>query len=104
MSTTAIVKKEGSVLNADSKTFCIQLSHYKFRERLLSKAAEHNVKCLIVDESYTTQTCGLCGTRNTNVGGDDIFKCVDDSCGFKYDRDYNAGRNIYLKALSNKKI
>ena len=101
MSTTGIVKKEKSVLRAFDKKFCIQLSHYKFRERLLSKAKEHYVKCLVVDESYTTQTCGKCGTRNLKVGGNKKFNCIDEICSFKYDRDYNAGRNIYLKALSN---
>jgi IS605 OrfB family transposase len=100
MSTTAIVKKNESVLNAANKTYCIALSHYKFRERLLSKAAEHGVECRIVDESYTTQTCGKCGYRNLNVGAAATFRCSDESCSFTLDRDYNAGRNIYLKALS----
>jgi IS605 OrfB family transposase len=104
MSTTEIVKKERSVLRPLDKKLCIQLSHYKFRERLLSKAEEFGVKCLIVDESYTTQTCGKCGTRNLKVGGAKVFKCINEDCTFKYDRDYNAARNIYLKALSQKTI
>jgi putative transposase len=100
MSTTGIVKKDKSVLNATSKQFCIALSHYKFRERLISKAQEHAVTCKIVDESYTTQTCGGCGQRNLNVGAAKKFKCPIETCAFEMDRDYNAGRNIYLKALS----
>ena len=100
MSTTGIVKKEKSVLTAFDKKYCIALSHYKFRERLLSKAQEHDVNCKIVDESYTTQTCGVCGQRNLKVGSAKTFKCIDKICGFRCDRDYNAGRNIYLKALS----
>jgi transposase len=104
MSTTGIVKKEKSVLKASSKVYCIALSHYKFRERLLSKSAEHGVNCHIVDESYTTQTCGKCGQRNLNVGSDKVFKCTQEQCTFKLDRDYNGGRNIYLKSLSKKII
>lgn len=102
MSTTGIVKKEKSVLTASDKVYCIALSHYKFRERLISKAAEHAVTCHIVDESYTTQTCGKCGQRNLNVGSSKVFRCPQKTCKFKFDRDYNAGRNIYLKALSNR--
>lgn len=100
MSTTGIVKKEKSVLKAKDKVYCIALSHYKFRERLQSKAAEHDVECVIVDESYTTQTCGKCGERNLNVRAKETFTCPQETCQFKLDRDYNAGRNIYLKALS----
>jgi len=100
MSTTGIVKKEKSVLRATDKVYCIALSHYKFRERLKSKAAEFCVDFHIVDESYTTQTCGKCGQRNLNVKANKTFTCAQETCQFKLDRDYNAGRNIYLKALS----
>lgn len=100
MSTTGIVKREKSVLRASDKVYCIALSHYKFRERLKSKAEEYDVTFHIVDESYTTQTCGKCGQRNLNVKGAKTFKCPQETCLFKLDRDYNAGRNIYLKSLS----
>jgi transposase len=100
MSTTGIVKKESSFMTADMKKYCIALSHYKFRERLLSKAAEYGVDCKIVDESYTTKTCGVCGKLNENVKGKEVFKCISKRCGLVIDRDYNGGRNIYLKTMS----
>jgi putative transposase len=104
MSTTGIVKQNKSVLNAFQKRLIISLSHYEFRLKLTSKAEKYGTKCLIVDESFTTKTCGKCGQQNQKVGGAKIFKCPIESCGFVLDRDYNAGRNIYLKALSNRLI
>lgn len=100
LSTTGIVKRDKSFFNAKSKRFIISLSHYEFRKKLLSKAEEYKTKCIIVDESFTTKTCGKCGVQNHKVGGAKIFNCSDITCKFKLDRDYNAGRNIYLKALS----
>lgn len=104
LSTTGIIKKNGSVLSPFNKRYVLALSHYAFREKLLSKAAEYDVVCLIVDESYTTKTCGLCGEQNQNVKASKMFKCPQETCAFKLDRDYNAGRNIYLKSLSNKLV
>lgn len=100
MSTTGIVKREKSFMSDFDKRYCIALSHYKFRERLISKAEEHNVVCNVVDESYTTKTCGLCGELNDNVEGNKVFKCPVASCSYKMDRDYHGGRNIYLKTMS----
>lgn len=100
LSTTGIVKRNKSFFNASNKQYIISLSHYTFRERLLSKAKEYSTKCIVVDESYTTKTCGKCGVQNHKIGGAKIFKCQIESCKFKLDRDYNAGRNIFLKALA----
>ena len=100
MSTTGIVKRKTSPLSAETKRYAIALSHYKFRERLLSKAEEFGVSCKIVDESYTTQTCGLCGNLHKDIGSNDIFECPQKKCSFIIDRDYNGGRNIYLKTMS----
>lgn len=100
MSTTGIVKKEKSFLSSADKIFCIAQSHYTFRERLKSKAAEYSVYFKVVDESYTSKTCGGCGEIDENLGGKKIFTCPKESCNFKIDRDYNGGRNILLKYCS----
>jgi putative transposase len=100
LSTAGIVKKSGSVLNNFQKQKAIALSIYTFQQRIKSKAPEHKVLYKMVDESFSTQTCGFCGERDLNVGSSKVFKCPQKNCNFKMDRDYNGARNIYLKTMS----
>jgi hypothetical protein len=60
-----------------------------------------NCKVIIVNEAYTTKTCGMCGIINNNVGSKEIFKCVNSLCKYTMDRDIQAARNIYLRYLTN---
>ena len=74
-------------------------SHYSFKQRLLNKAREHPwCKVLIVDEHYTSKTCGFCGKIDQKLGGKKIFKCH--SCKIEADRDIHAARNILLRFLT----
>ena len=76
-------------------------SHYGFRRRLLDLAQRFtDVKVLIVNESYTTRTCGACGEL-TNPGTSKVFACSNRACGAIMDRDENAARNILLRNLPN---
>lgn len=72
-------------------------SHYTFRCRLLQKAAEHNSNVFVVDERYTTKTCGSCLKINDSVGVSKVFKCP--YCGACIDRDANGARNIFMKSV-----
>ncbi|GAQ92946.1 Resolvase, N-terminal [Klebsormidium nitens] len=45
------------------------LSHYKFTQRLIAKAAGRGVRVLIVSEHYTSKTCGRCGEVKQNLEG-----------------------------------
>jgi len=49
---------------------------------------------MIVDESYTSCTCGVCGEIN-KMGGNETYLCQ--SCGLEIDRDVIASRNILIK-------
>ena len=49
----------------------------------------------IVDESYTSKTCGVDGYINFLLGSKEVFICP--KCGLVIDRDLHASRNIYLK-------
>ncbi len=74
----------------------VLLSHYKFKERLRYLCGKMGNNLYIVNEAYTSKTCGRCGVL-CNVGGSDVFEC--DSCKIVIDRDYNGARNILLKHL-----
>ena len=85
----------------DSKTVRSMLtwSHYRFKQRLLNKTREYTgCKVIIVDESYTSKTCGQCGRLHESLGSNKIFRCP--SCRVVMDRDLNAARNILLKNSS----
>jgi len=70
--------------------------HYDFKQRLLNKAREYPwVRVKIVDEAYTSKTCGCCGVLNETLGGSKKFHCK--SCGTAVDRDVNGARNIAIK-------
>ncbi len=69
------------------------LSHYRFRMRLITKAAETNIKVVVCDESYTSQTCGRCFNRHKVQGRE--YKCPN--CKVELSRDMNGARNIMIK-------
>jgi transposase len=89
-------KKTGRKINSTTARQMLSWGHFRFRERLQCKAHQYPwCKVVIVDEAYTTQTCGKCGILNKAVEGNKTFKCP--ACGFTWDRDLNGARNILLK-------
>jgi len=98
--TSDMTKKDGRSIHKTTARSMLALSHYKFRERLTYKASCYsNRKVVIVNESYTSKTCGSCGEINGNLGSSKIFKC--NKCEFICDRDINGARNVFLKLLSD---
>ena len=72
-----------------------------FRQQLMSSAYLRPGAVVIeTGEAFTTQTCGLCGTRNPNVGSAKVFACADPACGVRIDRDVNGARNIALRVMT----
>ena len=69
-------------------------SHGMFIERLRHKCLERQVPLLVVEEHYTSKTCGACG-QCVDVGASEVYRCT--ACGYVVDRDVNAARNILLK-------
>lgn len=74
-------------------------SHFSFQRKLLAYAQKFtDVKVRLVNESFTTKTCGSCGALNEKMTlSNRTFWC--DSCGLKSPRDGHAARNIGLRAL-----
>jgi len=95
-----LTKKSGKrKINSKTARNMACWSHYKFKQRLQFKASQTSwCKVRIVDESYTSKTCGNCGVLKHNLGGAKLFKC--NHCGVRIDRDVNGARNIYLKNKS----
>ena len=77
-----------------TKRLMCMFSFHSFKEKLKYKCNVYSKKLIIVDESYTSCTCGVCGTIN-NTKGKEIFSCV--SCGLEIDRDVTGSRNILIK-------
>lgn len=74
------------------------LAFYKFTQRLKHKAdlLKHcDVK--IVNEAYTSQTCGYWDCGILTKSADETHACI--GCKRKYDRDVNSSRNIRLKYI-----
>lgn len=83
-------------LHKSTKRTMNSLSHYTFKQRLIYKASLYkDKKILLVDEAYTSKTCGWCGNLNDKLGTNKVFKCP--TCGIKLDRDFNGARNILIK-------
>ncbi len=68
----------------------------RLEERLRHKAQREGIKVLSVNPFNTSQVCHECGSK----GKANRFEFVCESCGKRFDRDYNASVNIGIKALT----
>ena len=93
-----ISKKDRKISSKTAGSICTY-SHYLFQQRLIHKSREFPwCKVVIVEEDYTSVTCGSCGKYNHKLGSSKDFNCPH--CDYKADRDINASRNILLKYIS----
>ncbi|RYX80280.1 hypothetical protein EON73_05560, partial [bacterium] len=65
----------------------MNLSHCRIVERIKCKSREHENQVLVVEENYTSVTCGRCGNLHTSLKSNKVFKCK--SCKLECDRDIN---------------
>lgn len=84
-------------LGRKTKRLMSMFSFHSFKEKLKWKCDTWGKKLIIVDESYTSCTCGVCGKIN-KTGGNEVFHCV--YCGLELDRDAQGSRNILLKNIT----
>lgn len=89
---------KGSQLPRIVKRLMYMFSSYSFKQKLIWKCKAYRKNLVIVDESYTSKTCGICGLINGNLGGLEVFCCK--KCRVSLDRDAHAARNILIKNSS----
>jgi putative transposase len=84
---------KGKKLARITKRLLMMFSFHSFKEKLKYKCSMYNKKLIIVDESYTSCTCGRCGNiKRTKL---EVYSC--DECGLVIDRDATGSRNIFIK-------
>lgn len=75
-------------------------SWYELTRQLEYKAEWNNRQYIKVDTFYaSSQLCGCCGYKNTDVKNLAIRKWICPVCGTKHDRDLNASQNILAEGL-----
>jgi IS605 OrfB family transposase len=86
-----------SKLHRKTSRNLMNFAFYKFQQRLKHKCSIiKNCNVTIVNEAYTSKTCGICGNQKKTP--DKIITCK--KCNTSFDRDVNGSRNIYLKHVS----
>lgn len=76
----------------------MDLRHFQFRQKLGTACTARGKRMEVVNEAYTSKTCGQCGTIKANLKGESTFRCA--SCGYVADRDLSAARNICIRYLT----
>ncbi len=82
-------------LNSYNNRILDVYSHYQFQQKMIYQGKKYGCQVEIVEEHYTTKTCGNCGHMNHFVGSSHVFWCPN--CKIELDRDYQAARNILIK-------
>lgn len=97
-SISSMIKKNDRNIKSKTVRMMCTLSHYSFLQKLEHKAKETETTVLIVNEPYTSKTCGCCGFINKLKLTDRVFNCSN--CNLKSDRDIHAARNIFIRTLN----
>ena len=84
----------GNKISRMTKRLLCMFSFFSFKLKLKYKCETYGKKLIIVDESYTSKTCGNCGELN-DVQGLEVYNCY--FCMKEFDRDVNGSRNILIK-------
>lgn len=93
------IKSHDIVKKGKNKTVNREFNDMRFgvlKQRLMYKASLCGVHVVLIPEPYTSKTCSKCGCIN-EVGGNKNFVCVE--CSLSADRDANASKNIFMKAI-----
>ena len=95
-----MVKKEDRKIGKKTVRGLYGLSHFKFRQRLIEKSRQYsNCQVILVNEAYTSKTCGKCGNLHPKLESSKVYVCSEKNCQMVMDRDVNGSRNILLRNL-----
>lgn len=112
--TTRLIKDNALIVVGDVKTTqfnskkgklaksVYDAAWFEIKRQLTYKCENAGCRFEIVDESYTTQTCSCCGSRDSSPKGRAglrIREWTCAQCGTRHDRDINASRNILAVGL-----
>lgn len=101
-----LVNNKGNINSKNIKTIEDNLlkivSHAEFLEKLQLTAKNYNKEIRIVEESFTSVQCGVCGELNKfkrifNADNSERRKYTCEYCNSQFCRDINASRNILIK-------
>lgn len=92
-----MVNKAKRKINSDTVREMQLLSFDKFKRKLIDRGERRECEIKIVDEEYTSKTCGNCGILGI-PDRDRILRCK--GCGKKMNRDINGARNILIKIIT----
>eukprot|EP00126_Sphaerothecum_destruens_P012258 Sdes_comp20994_c0_seq5m19709 len=79
-----------SDLPASVKRYLQTLSHYEFRQRMITKVKNSNIRLLQPSEAYTSRICGCCFNDHIHLGSKEMFLCP--ICDVKTDCDAKSSR------------
>lgn len=95
LSIKGITSNKSSVLTDMTKRIGYRLKFYQYRQRLEYKCNQRQSIYKLIDESYTSKICSVCGYKHDKLGGNHTYDCHE--CSVKMDRDVNGCRGIYIK-------
>jgi len=90
-----MVSKTKRKIKSKTARAMMTFSHYKFKQKLKSKAFEHGKLVIDVCEAYTSKTNNFTGEIDNRLGGKKFIKVSNK----KVDRDVNGALGILLRAL-----
>lgn len=93
------ITKNRRVRKAQRKKFH-DWAFYQLRQFISYKAQREGLPVIVVKSAYTSQLCSICG--NKGIRKRQNFYCP--FCFFQSNADYNAARNIALRAVFNQPI
>ena len=95
-----MVNKDKRKIKTDTVREMQLLSFDKFKNKLVDRGERRGCDIKIVEEEYTSKTCGNCGTLGA-PDKDRILRCK--GCRKSQKRDVNGARNIMIKIITEAK-
>ncbi len=93
-----LYRNKGSITRHRKNQKLSNWSFYQFEEYLHYKAEERGKTVILVDPSYTSQTCPRCGCVHRENRHGSSFECIE--CGYQLHSDLVASRNIAQLGIS----